>query len=330
MTNTATFIAPIYRIAVSEALGRGDKLDDFLWLTNDADLVRSRIPARLVQHIGTGERDGACNAGLVVYGEFSGDLYPSSTAAANTLIATQLLRLHEFVQMLWIIKDNAANVENGFLSGPDGVCSRIWTMTCTLADGTDSVTTFSREELRTARTLYRNVWGTASLNADEFNKTSFQEVVEPDAVPLSRAIFFLGAARSSSQLSVKIANYCSALESLLITSPTELTYRLCQRVAWLLGESTEERYELFQRLKDGYDFRSKVVHGSYTSAKKLRNDLLPSVRACDTILRGVLGQVLEDEVLRAYVLGHAKNSDSFEERLVRITLGAEPSGKTEK
>jgi len=329
MKKIATFIAPIHRATVHETLGRGDKLDEFLWLTNDADLIRSRMPARLVQRIGTHERDATCGAGLVAYAEFSDERYPSSMATAEALIAVQLLKLHVFVNMLWCVKDNALGVENGFLDSPDIISSRIWSMNCTLADGTDCVTTFSRDELRTARTLYHKFTDMTEWSGNELNEALMREVVEPDSIPLNRAIFFIGAARSSSQLSVKIANYCSALESLLITSPTELTYRLCQRVAWLLGESTEERYELFQQLKDAYDFRSKVVHGSYTSAKKLRNDLLPSVRACDTILRGVLGQVLEDEVLRAYILGRTKNSDSFEDRLARITLGADPLSKAE-
>ena len=128
---------------------------------------------------------------------------------------------------------------------------------------------------------------------------------------------------------MKIANYCSALESLLITSPTELTYRLSQRVAWLLGETAEERYELFQQLKDAYDFRSKVVHGSYASEKKLRNDLIPAVRACDDLLRAVLSQILKDKVLHAYVSGQDKSTDHFEKHMTQLTLGLTPQENAE-
>lgn len=330
MRKTATFIAPIYRVSVTESLGQGDKLDDDLRLTNDSDLIRSKMPARLVQRIGTIERDAVCGAGLVAYCEFADEAYPRSPADSEAMIAVQLMKLHQFLLTLWCVKDNAACVENGFLDSPDYVSSRFWNLNCTTADGTDCLTTFSREELRDAREIYRGTFGsTSEWTKNDLTEAMIREVIEPDASPYDRAMAFISAARSTSSLSVKIANYCSALESLLITATTELNYRLAQRVAWLLGASIEERHKLIQQMKDCYDFRSKVVHGSYASAKKLRNDLLPAVRACDTILRNVLGQLIQDKVLRAYVFGESKSADVFEDRLLRITLGADLSSKAE-
>jgi hypothetical protein len=330
MKTVATFIAPIYNITVSESLGRGDRLDDVLWLTNDTHLIRSKISGRLVDGIGVLERDSVCRAGLVAYGEFTDERCPSNIEGAETFVAIQLAKLHRFLQDLWWLKDNAARVENGFVEHPRYLSSRFWPMICTMADGADSVITFSRDEVRNARLLYSKKPNAADWGETEFRKGLSSEVIEPDSNPWSRASYFIATARSHKQLSVKIANYCSALESLLVTSPNELTYRLSERVAWLLGETVEERCALFQQVKNAYDFRSKVVHGSHVSERKLRNDLIPAVRACDSILRGVVRQIGKDEVLLAYVKGENKNADRFEDRLMQITLGADLLAKAEQ
>jgi hypothetical protein len=52
------------------------------------------------------------------------------------------------------------------------------------------------------------------------------------------------------------------LESLLLQgSNDELSFRLALRGAWLLGQSANERSEIFGQLKKVYDSRSRVIHG---------------------------------------------------------------------
>jgi hypothetical protein len=43
----------------------------------------------------------------------------------------------------------------------------------------------------------------------------------------------------------------------------EITFRLSQRVGFLLGVSKEEARQLFETAKAGYGFRSKIVHGQW-------------------------------------------------------------------
>jgi hypothetical protein len=321
MRQPAIFIAPLRRIVVPEALGRGDKLDDGMLLTNDMELVRSKMSERLVERIGTLEAESTCRAGLVAYAEVNDDRRPANTDEAEALIAVQLMKLHFFVNTMWLIKDNAASVENGFLDSPPFVSTRIWQCDCCLADGGCTITTFSRDELRAARTLFRNLYDSTHWGETDMANVMNRDVVAGEINPFARALYFVLVGRTTNHSSVRIANYCSALESLLITSPNELTYRLSQRVAWLLGETAEERHDLFMHLKDAYDFRSKAVHGSFVSEKKLRTSLQPAVVACDQLLRNVFGAVLGDEVLREYVLGNTKAPEAFEERLLKITLG---------
>lgn len=65
----------------------------------------------------------------------------------------------------------------------------------------------------------------------------------------------------------------SALEALFAGgSTTELTYRLSLRAAKVLRATTEERIELFKRIKNLYGTRSKVVHGGRVPKDRLAAD----------------------------------------------------------
>jgi hypothetical protein len=48
---------------------------------------------------------------------------------------------------------------------------------------------------------------------------------------------------------VRIANYCSALESLFSNDTTELTHKLSERVSWFIGEDAANRISTFHRVK---------------------------------------------------------------------------------
>lgn len=65
----------------------------------------------------------------------------------------------------------------------------------------------------------------------------------------------------------------SSLEALFAGgSTTELTYRLSLRAAKVLRATTEERVELFKRIKKLYGTRSKVVHGGQVPKDRLAAD----------------------------------------------------------
>jgi hypothetical protein len=68
--------------------------------------------------------------------------------------------------------------------------------------------------------------------------------------------------------SMDVVNALTALEALLLNgSKTELTYRLSMRVAHLLGSDATSRRTLFNDMKEFYDLRSTVVHGSELKSK---------------------------------------------------------------
>jgi hypothetical protein len=61
-----------------------------------------------------------------------------------------------------------------------------------------------------------------------------------------------------------------ALEALLVPEEEGIAFKLSQRVANLLGPDAASRKHLFQKIKDFYGLRSKIVHGAKTKSKDLR------------------------------------------------------------
>jgi hypothetical protein len=68
----------------------------------------------------------------------------------------------------------------------------------------------------------------------------------------------------------KLLDLAIAFESIYLNDgeTKELTYRLSLRVARLLGNSVDERYEIFNIIKDLYKYRSKVAHGENLDSLK--------------------------------------------------------------
>jgi hypothetical protein len=126
MPPKAVFLAPLYRIQVDEGLSRGEKLDDVLRLTNDKDTIRSLFSHRMVAGIGLVERDAITEAGLVAYAHFEGGRIPTNPQIATDRLAIQLAKLHHFIHLLWLVKDNCASIDNGFMDSVNFVSSRVW------------------------------------------------------------------------------------------------------------------------------------------------------------------------------------------------------------
>lgn len=67
----------------------------------------------------------------------------------------------------------------------------------------------------------------------------------------------------------KLIDYWIAFESLFASdSSQEVTYRASLRIAALIGNTSEEKVQLYKDLRESYKLRSEVVHGSVPKNKK--------------------------------------------------------------
>ncbi len=104
---------------------------------------------------------------------------------------------------------------------------------------------------------------------------------------------------------------CSAVETLLSTSPRELTHQLSERVALFTTDESEERREVFLEMKTICDIRSKVSHGSALKKNQLRE--LPSISSkFDSLLRTLFYKVITNiDFIKLFCEGVEKDIDDY-------------------
>jgi hypothetical protein len=76
------------------------------------------------------------------------------------------------------------------------------------------------------------------------------------------AIDYYNFGKSSARREESLVNWMIVLEALYSDSPQELGQKLSVRVAWMLGETPQERLEIAKQMRRLYRLRSKVVHGT--------------------------------------------------------------------
>jgi len=85
---------------------------------------------------------------------------------------------------------------------------------------------------------------------------------------LKLALRYFYQADETERLQDKIILYFICLDALYSEERTELSYRLSQRVALMLGQSQKERRQIFENMRALYKKRGAVVHGSSISLSR--------------------------------------------------------------
>lgn len=184
---------------------------------------------------------------------------------------TLLRNVQFYLDALWEVKDNNVYIRDGFLlvynnEFDDGYAykaslSEIYT----LSSGEKIDTIISDKDLEQATEKFE------PLDLDYYKESEF-EGKYPTAdyfykakgsTRVIRAGYFIKAARNSSILPMKIISYCTALECLFTVGKSEINHKIAERVALLLGRTSESKKEIFKIIKDAYNHRSSLVHGQY-------------------------------------------------------------------
>jgi hypothetical protein len=206
-----------------------------------------------------------------------------------------LLRiLQDFVFNLWKVKDNNVYVFSGFLFEYKNEISD----GCTFKSTVTSINTKSNLEVSPSQ-YKRNEINKALINvpkinidklmswdSDYFTPTSDHLFKSGNASRIERASYFILEARARQTFPTKIVSYITALECLFTTSQSELSHRVSERVALLIGKSKIDKIETYKLLKKAYDVRSKIVHGSIL--KGANEDLKEVCTTLDSILRDII------------------------------------------
>lgn len=215
-----------------------------------------------------------------------------------------LREVEEFIHYLWAVKDNNVYVRDGFLFVYEDNEKDVTIFKASLSTiysfadlRFDEKALFSDLEIKQANDFMKSnlfsVTEGEKETPEEINYYSEYKYVTADIFyykddnnRFMRALFFSLSARGSSHVPIKIMYYINALECLFTTSHAELSHKIAERVAILLGESKDERLNLFETIRSAYNIRSKVVHGSKFS-KKDKNLSEISI-SLDEIIRTIL------------------------------------------
>ena len=298
------FITIMHNLKTDFIMNKGKRLDKITRISNKFDNLNEAFTSKLMQYtLGSHSIDEfkGNDFNTVYYyktGQFPDTITSKNIDQYGTACTFYLLReAQNFSLDLWFVKDNNIYVRDGFLvayskSIPDGSTFKAsLTETFKKANGElNSPTIFSDLEISEAIKNFAS-YDLSNLSLDNLGgkMPDFKHFYKNSKSPrMLKAHYFLLSARQNAAVPMKILFYCTALECLFNTSVSEISYQISERVALLLGESPEQRLEIFNIVKTGYRYRSSVVHGSdlkgdETNASKISNSL-------DFILRQLLNQ----------------------------------------
>lgn len=295
------FIAATKHIGSSEDLGRGVEVTGpygSLYFTNSKELRASLIDEELPVYAGRLEVDHIRASPAIFYADVPGS---TSDAEIQRRLLECLRTARMFFVTLWKIKDHCADMELGFVGAPNSMwASNQIVAASRCADGSCQFVNFSKVELQEASN---------HLGEIEFVHSHGKTALGSKSTRAERALYWVQVARADYDLAFRVAHYCSALETMLSTSPSEISHRLAERVSVLLGQNQEEKLELYTQMKKAYDVRSKVIHGSRLSDSKL--DLGSVSIWCDDILRRLFWLISSSEEVASVLESDNETIDKF-------------------
>lgn len=177
--------------------------------------------------------------------------------------------IQDYVERLWFFVDNSVYIRDGFLYTYENSISDGCTFKASLsavfskANGVIEPSVFSLESLTSLSSdMFVINPETITPGMDSYKEATQDHFWKKNKVERKlRAWGYILLSRSQTQTSLKMMLYTMALESLLGTSTTELSHRLAERSAIMLGATKEERIEIYTTIKKAYDNRSTIAHG---------------------------------------------------------------------
>lgn len=292
MTN-CNFICGVHNIVIDDDLGEGiqlvpnEKNEDYpiIKITNNKEKIDSLLSPNLAELIGVIEYSHLSSGYPII--AFCENKFDSKQIDSIEHLDKHLYLLKVFFHCLWLVKNNAADFDIGFLefvnySGIYSVSSNNMSTTNFDYLGNRSPTKFSKPELQNAIENFGN-----TLYVE--HKKGKPRVANNSSMDrISIANNFLQMAISSKDLGMKAVGYCSALETLFSNGEnTELAHKLSERIAKFLEKDLDKRKIIYKSVKKIYEVRSKVVHGS-TFREAKTDEIVEIIKDADEICRRIL------------------------------------------
>ena len=188
-----------------------------------------------------------------------------------------------FTHGLWLIRDNGATLDEGYLFGDNHVYAK-GLQGYSSAQIIQDPIEYDKNEIATAFRVSEKM-----LPLLPFANKDGTFLGKSEGVSRMNVFFtHFDAYRSHSDLALRILHGVSALESIVSTSKGELAHSVSERVALLISDNPDIRLGYYDEIKQIYNIRSSAVHGSFVGKTEILRQMLHSSLAMDGILRNLI------------------------------------------
>ncbi|MBD0381301.1 HEPN domain-containing protein [Paenibacillus sedimenti] len=262
-----TIVSSIYKLKLQYQKAKGKRIFDNYRLSNSSDVLLSEIVnPNFYETFGKIKVDVLFQKPyLYAHKNIPGIelTFENAFDSASSIAHDALENIKLFTLGLWLIKDNSVDIAEVDIYCYDGdfkySINRHDMRVVTDASGIQEDVEFSDDEIEQAINYADKI---KSFKGVDFNDTNYNEIHYNELSRFDRALGFIKHARAETLLPLKIAFYVQFLESIITASKsTELTHRIGERLARLLGKDFEERKEIYSQIKRAYAVRSSFVHG---------------------------------------------------------------------
>lgn len=236
-----------------------------------------------------------------------------------------LVEMNAWMMKLWIIKDNSVNLDSGWMSAIAGteiiINNNRWSASTTMADGRARITKFTKSELDEANkiSISSKYWTSGPVALEmQIDQDPALTQLGADKNRFQRFIYYIHTGRSTMDVPMKIAHWCSGLEALVSSSQTELSHQVAERTASALHPISEKRLKTFKLVKQAYGIRSKAVHGSAFKDKDFPM-LIEAARSLDEVCRRLTRMYLDDSTFSSAIESNSEQFNDF--WLAKILVG---------
>jgi len=259
-----TFFSGINQVEFPRSSRNGERFLDKYHITTD----RSRITEIITPYatsLGGVEVSYLTNGGAkaLIYRIAYHEVDPERIVSElHELLIKDMLAISSLQLNLWLLKDNAADFDRGWICAEGIVNNNVWASRYSTSNGSFDIVSFNVQEFSLAR---KQIVQTPDRH---IGSSDTPTLLTTGRLRYSRFMYFIASARSTADVAMKVADYCSALEALVSTAQTELSHQVSERVAATLVSPGSERIALFKLVKEAYNFRSKAVHGTTFKPKE--------------------------------------------------------------
>lgn len=313
---TKYFFAAVNHLILSNSKNEDIEIQPGLRLTNDLEIINLIVKDEFRECIGILEFNQLKNCNALLYYKFEEeDLKVFEVDNNMFILELQLKWIDDFFKNSWILSDNCAVIDTAYMMTVEG----------------NKLTAANSLRLAYIHSTCENEFVDLILNKESLEKfienhltietylhekssSSNSFMMQKNYSRIGRSLIFVKQAREAKNIAYKIANYCSAFETIFSTDNSELTYKLSERVAFFLKNDLNMN-ETFKSMKNAYGIRSKLTHGDVLTNKQIDN-IFDISKETDSILRISLNKILENDELRNIFDSNNENVEKYFEKLI--------------